>query len=122
MDGINESIDLETVHQENELAPPPLPPPLSDNDKENRTDDESGSELGSNSGRKPQANEPIDFTKSTEYKDLIQEVQGNLLCAVGIQLKNSSALIRRVIVLLLEFLGTTNLNIDQLLTSYVSIF
>ena len=86
-----------------------------ENDAGNRTDDDNASDSGAS-----RRSEVVDYTKSTEYKLLVKEIKQNLLCATRLQLKNSSALVRRVAVLLLEFLGTTTLNIDELLTSYVS--
>lgn len=62
----------------------------------------------------------FDYTKTKEYRELLTEFNQNLLCAIRIQLKNVSALVRRATVLLLEFAATTNLDIDQLLLSYVS--
>lgn len=86
-----------------------------ENDQGNRTDDDTASDSGAS-----RRSEAVDYTKSTEYKLLVKEIKQNLLCATRLQLKNLSALVRRVAVLLLEFLGTTTLNIDELLTSYVS--
>lgn len=80
----------------------------------NRTDDDTASESGAS-----QRSEVVDYTKSTEYKELIKEIRKNLVCATRLQLKNCSALVRRVAVLLLEFLGTTTLDIDDILESYV---
>lgn len=107
MDGINESIDLENPPQNNDSENT-----HNDNDK---TDDECVSEAGSS-----RKSEPVDYTKSTEFKELQEEVNRSLLSAVRMQLKNNSALVRKVVMLMLDFLGTTNRNIDQLLTSYVS--
>lgn len=111
MDGINESIDLEKPQQNNDA----VENIDNDNDNGNKTDDESASEAGSS-----RKSEPVDYTKSTEFKELQEEVNRNLLSAVRMQLKNTSALVRKVVMLMLDFLGTTNRNIDQLLTSYVS--
>lgn len=86
-----------------------------ENDPGNRTDDDTASDSGAS-----RRSEVVDYTKSTEYKLLVKEINQNLSCATRLQLKNSSALVRRVAVLLLEFLGTTTFNIDELLTSYVS--
>lgn len=86
-----------------------------ENDPGNRTDDDNASDSGAS-----RRSDIVDYTKSTEYKLLVKEFKQNSLCATRLQLKNSSALVRRVAVLLLEFLGTTTLNIDELLTSYVS--
>lgn len=119
LDGINESIDLEKANQEKEKEQENQQS-HNNNDKEARTDDESGSEMGSSS-RSQTTEVVVDYTKSPEFKGLVREIQDNLLLAVGLQLKNPSALVRRVVVLLLEFLGTTHLGIDHLLTSYVSI-
>lgn len=80
----------------------------------NRTDDDTASDSGAS-----QRSEVVDYTKSTEYKELIKEIRKNLVCATRLQLKNLSALVRRVAVLLLEFLGTTTLDIDDVLESYV---
>lgn len=90
---------------------------MSENDQGNRTDDDNASDSGAS-----RKSESVDYTKSTEYKELLKEINQNLLCATRLQLKNLSALVRRVAVLLLEFLGSTTLNIDELLTSYVCIF
>lgn len=86
-----------------------------DIDPGNRTDDDTASDSGAS-----RKSEVVDYTKSNEYKELVKEIRQNLLCATRIQLKNVSALVRRVAVLLLEFLGSTTLDIDDLLTSYVS--
>lgn len=64
-------------------------------------------------------NEPFDYTKTDEYGVLLTELNQNLLCAIKIQLKNASALVRKATVSLLEYAATTNLGIDQLLLSYV---
>lgn len=114
---------------------PAEPPPatnangLSDFD-ENSTDDDEGEE-----GNKSDASNDsaatnrrqidgdvnnLDYTKTKEYRELLTEFNQNLLCAIKFQLTNASALVRRATVLLLEFAATTNLNIDQLLSSYVS--
>lgn len=85
------------------------------NDQANRTDDDSASDSGIS-----RKSETVDYTKSTEFKQLVKEIRQNLMCATRLQLKNLSALVRRVAVLLLEFLGSTTLNIDELLKSYVS--
>lgn len=61
----------------------------------------------------------FDYTKTNEYRELHTEFNQNLLCAIKIQLKNTSALVRRATVLLLEFAATTNLDINPLLLSYV---
>lgn len=111
MDGINESIDLENPPQNNDSDYTNN----DNNDNGNKTDDESASETGSS-----RKSEPVDYTKSTEFKELQDEVNRKLLPAVRMQLKNTSALVRKVVMLMLDFLGTTNRNIDQLLTSYVS--
>lgn len=110
MDGINESIDLENSPQNNDSENT-----NDDNDNGHKTDDECASEAGSS-----RRSEPVDYTKSTEFKELQDEVNRNLLSAVRMQLKNTSALVRKVVMLMLDFLGTTNRNIDQLLISYVS--
>lgn len=60
------------------------------------------------------------YVDSAEYKCLLTEINQNLLCAIKLQLKNTSALVRRVAVLLLELMAKTNLDIDQILLSYVS--
>lgn len=88
-----------------------------DNDNGNRTDDDSTSDSGHS-----RKSEVVDYTKSTEFNELIKEIKQNLICATRLQLKNLSALVRRVAVLLLDFLGTTTLNIDELLTSHVNSF
>lgn len=62
----------------------------------------------------------FDYTKTQEYRDLLTEFNQNLLCAIKVQLKNASALVRRATILLLEFAATTNLDINELLLSYVS--
>lgn len=117
MDNINESSDLIAAQNCTEKEAQ-----NTDTDKENeddqgnRTDDDSASDSGVS--RKSEA---IDYTKSIEFKNLLMEIQQNLLCATRLQLKNASALVRRVAVLLLEFLGTTTLDIDELLLSHVSI-
>lgn len=85
------------------------------NENGNRTDDDTASESGTS-----QRSEVVDYTKSTEYKELMKEIKQDLVCAVRLQLKNHSALVRRVAVLLLDFLGTTTLGIDAILTSNVS--
>lgn len=82
----------------------------------NRTDDDTASESGTS-----QRSEVIDYTKSHEYKELVKEIKQNLVCATRLQLKNLSALVRRVAVLLLEFLGTTSIDIDDILKSHVCI-
>lgn len=87
-----------------------------DNDQGNRTDDETASESGAS-----QKSQAVDYTKSNEYQALLKEIKQNLLCATRLQLKNLSALVRRVAVLLLDFLGSTTLDIDELLTSHVRI-
>lgn len=97
--------DTENVEKEN-----------GDIDPGNRTDDDTASDSGAS-----RRSEAVDYTKSDEYKGLVKEIRQNLLCATRIQLKNLSALVRRVAVLLLEFLGSTTLDIDELLTSYVRI-
>lgn len=116
--------------------PTERPPPansngLSDFD-ENSADDE---EINKGDGKKNDAgtgdaannrNQPageaaeFDYTKTPEYRELHTEFNQNLLCAIKFQLKNSSALVRRATVLLLEFAATTNLDIDPLILSYVS--
>lgn len=61
-----------------------------------------------------------DYTKSSEYEALTIEIDKNLLLAIKVQLKNTSALVRRVVLLVLEFIASTNLNMDGLLLSNVS--
>lgn len=120
MDNINESSDLiasqraaqngehsETVENSNNRE-------NGYNENGNRTDDDTASESGAS-----QRSEVVDYTKSNEYKELIKEIKQNLVCATRLQLKNLSALVRRVAVLLLEFLGTTTLDIDDILASHV---
>lgn len=118
LDNINESSDLlmSQSHTENE-SEKENEKEISENDQGNRTDDDNASDSGAS-----RKSESVDYTKSTEYKELLKEINQNLLCATRLQLKNLSALVRRVAVLLLEFLGSTTLNIDELLTSYVCIF
>lgn len=119
MDNINESSDLvaaqNNTEKENENSEETENIEEKENDQGNRTDDDSASDSGVS--RKSEA---VDYTKSIEYKQLVKEIKQNLMCATRLQMKNLSALVRRVAVLLLEFLGTTTLNIDELLTSYVS--
>lgn len=117
LDNINESSDLlmSQSHTENE-SEKENEKEMSENDQGNRTDDDNASDSGAS-----RKSESVDYTKSTEYKELLKEINQNLLCATRLQLKNLSALVRRVAVLLLEFLGSTTLNIDELLTSYVCI-
>lgn len=62
----------------------------------------------------------FDYTKTKEYHELLTEFHQNLLCAIRLQLKNTSALVRRATILLLEFAASTRLDIDELLLSYVS--
>lgn len=102
-EGVANSRHIDTNDKEND-----------NNDQGNRTDDETTSDSGVS-----RKSEIVDYTQSPEYKSLIQEIRQNLQCATRLQLKNSSALVRRVAVLLLEFLGSTTLDIDELLTSYV---
>lgn len=120
MDGINESIDLETVN--NNQSKDKTDKTNNENENNynhgNKMDDDSES---MHSSSRQSTTDTIDFTKSNEYKELYLEIKNNLLCAVKLQLKNPSALVRRVIVLLLEFLGTTTIRINDLLTSYVCI-
>lgn len=119
LDNINESSDLiaaPSCMENTENEAPNHTEKENGEDQGNRTDDDSASDSGVS--RKSEA---VDYTKSTEFKNLLKEIKQNLLCATRLQLKNSSALVRRVAVLLLEFLGTTTLNIDELLLSYVSI-
>lgn len=61
-----------------------------------------------------------ELTRSVEYKALFDEIKNNLVRAIKVQLKNSSALVRRVAVLMLDFLGKTTIDINVLFTSYVS--
>lgn len=65
------------------------------------------------------SNGRIDWTKTQEYKELIREFRDNLVCAIKLQLKNASALVRRATVVLLEYAATTPLEIDTLLQSHV---
>lgn len=126
MDNINESADLiaaqnatekaTEIEDEGENEKGTDADKGTENDHGNRTDDDSASESGAS-----RRSEVVDYTKSPEYSQLVKEIKQNLLSATRLQLKNLSALVRRVAVLLLEFLGSTTLNIDELLTSYVSI-
>lgn len=126
MDNINESADLiaaqngtlqngtaEQMDKENDSAQ--QTETAHDGEHGNRTDDDSASESGAS-----RKSEVVDYTKSSEFSLLVREIKQNLLCATRLQLKNASALVRRVAVLLLDFLGSTTLDIDDLLTSYVS--
>lgn len=63
--------------------------------------------------------ETFDYTKTVEYRELLAELRNNLTAVIKSQLKNSSALIRRATILLLEFVATTSLQIDSLLKSHV---
>lgn len=120
MDNINESSDLiasqrtteNGEHSEN--VENPNSKETGCNENGNRTDDDTASESGAS-----QRSEVVDYTKSNEYKELIKEIKQNLVCAARLQLKNLSALVRRVAVLLLEFLGTTTLDINDILASHV---
>lgn len=67
----------------------------------------------------PQENRPYDYTKSIEFGELLAELRYNLVAAIKLQLRNSSALVRRAVILLLEFTSTTTLKIDNLLQSCV---
>lgn len=62
----------------------------------------------------------FDYTKSPEYKALAIEINNNLMRAIKVQLRNTSALVRRAVILVLEFIASTNLNMDELLLSNVS--
>lgn len=131
MDNINESADLIEAQRPSENETDKDNDSGADKEKEteaeketdaekeiedgHRTDDDSASESGAS-----RRSEVVDYTKSTEYSQLVKEIKQNLLCATRLQLKNLSALVRRVAVLLLEFLGSTTLNIDELLVSHVS--
>lgn len=123
LDNINESADLVALQNANkkqndkENEGEEEKGVDGENDTGNRTDDDSASMMSGASRR----SEVVDYTKSTEFIQLVKEIKQNLLCATRLQLKNSSALVRRVAVLLLEFLGSTTLNIDDLLTGHVSI-
>lgn len=121
MDNINESSDLvaaqKNAEKENENTEENENNEEKDNDQGNRTDDDSASDSGVS-----RKSEVVDYTKSTEYKLLIKEIKQNLMSASRLQLKNASALVRRVAVLLLEYLGSTTMNIDELLTCYVRIW
>lgn len=66
-----------------------------------------------------QENRPYDYTKSIEFGELLAELRYNLMAAIKLQLRNNSALVRRAVILLLEFTSTTTLKIDSLLQSYV---
>lgn len=88
-------------------------------DDGNRNDAENGN-AAVNRNQSEGETTNFDYTKTKEYRELLTEFNQNLLCAIKMQLKNASALVRRATVLLLEFAATTNLDIDQLLLSYVS--
>lgn len=68
---------------------------------------------------KQRRSEPKDYTKCLDYRHLAGEVQQNLLRAIELQFKNNSALIRRAILLLLEFIAKTKLNINHILVCWV---
>lgn len=92
-------------------------------EKENGGDIEQGSRIDDDTTSDSAASrksEIIDYTKCDEYNQLTTEVKKNLVRATRLQLKNSSALVRRVAVLLLDFLGTTTLDINDILKSHVS--
>lgn len=119
MDGINDSIDLANTQTNNEGDKNDENDKNDKDDKndENDTGNKTDDDCASTTSRRSEA---VDYTKSAEFDELQREINRNLMCAVRLQLKNSSALVRRVVILLLDFLGTTNKNIDSLLTCYVS--
>lgn len=100
---------------------PPTDDPMNGNQvdragSEVRRDDDATSMTSSS--RQSVTDEEI--AQSVEYKSLLDEIKTNLVRAIKYQMKNSSALVRRVAVLIIEFLGKTTVNINELLTSYVS--
>lgn len=115
MDGINDSIDLQKTQEQNKQTNDnETTVDANDNAGANKSDDDCISETSS-----CRRSEPIDYTKSIEYKELEEEINQNILCAIRLQMKNSSALVRRAVISMLDFLGTTNKNIDNLLLSHV---
>lgn len=86
------------------------------NKEGNRRDDDNASMTSSSR----QSVTEEDITNSPEYKQLFDEVKGNVVRAIKFQFRNSSAHVRRVAVLMLDFLGKTTININDLLMSYVS--
>lgn len=114
----------DAMHDANEIATSIVPQnddPMNGNRMERayseaRRDDDATSMTSSSR----QSVTDDDIVQSTEYKCLFDEIKTNLVRAIKFQMKNSSALVRRVAVLILEFLGKTTININELLTSYVS--
>lgn len=70
--------------------------------------------------RRRRKNQCTDYTKSKDYSDLVTEIRQNLVRAVGLQIKNSSALIRRSVLLFMEFLSKTKLDYNTVVASWVS--
>lgn len=77
---------------------------------------ETQSEMPLNLLQEPQ---PYDYTRTNEFKELLVEIRNNLMPAIKLQLRNNSALVRRAIILLLEYVATTTLKMDSVLQSYV---
>lgn len=93
-------------------------PKVNNEHREEETQNEATKDTTNGTENTERPEESIDLTKSQEYKDLFKEISQNLVLAVRIQLKNSSALVRRVAILLLEFVASTSLSIDDLLQSF----
>lgn len=115
---------MNTPAPSTEIPPEPEPEPepspnMSPTDESDDSDDEFN-----DTPRSPKAkrrrNEPKDYTLSDDYNKLAAEIRQNTLRATQLQFKNSSALIRKVILLFLEFLGKTKLDISPLIQSWVS--
>lgn len=112
---MNALLPADNAEPEPELEPEPSPSP---NDETEESDDEFNDTPKSPKAKR-RHKEPKDYTLSTDYKHLVAEIQQNTLRATQLQFKNSSALIRKVILLFLEFLGKTKLDIGPLIQSWV---
>lgn len=70
-------------------------------------------------GKKRRFTQDPDYTKHKDYNDLINEIKRNAIKTIALQLKNNSALLRKAILLFLEYLAQTDMDINPLIASWV---
>lgn len=104
-----------------EPLPEPIEEPIIEESSPDSNSDDSDTEETRERRRLTEIRrrEPSDYTKCLDYRHLSGEARKNMIRAIELQYKNSSALIRRAVLLLLEFVGKTKLNIDHLVTCWV---
>lgn len=112
--------DLSTFQFYVEPDPSESEDPGPSSSQEDSSVDDSENEQGEQRRqRRRRQNQCTDYTKSKEFSELVSEILQNVIKATGLQIKNSSALIRRSVLLFMEFLAKTKLDVSPVMVSWV---